>query len=178
MTQCGIVRLSTGRPVLVYKPILCKRRMRPQLGGAAYQPSEAANSKFILRNPFHTIQKVSNMTTKKCEILKRLSEALSSTFVHIPHQPGKVQVKIPDLTCPVMTRPSPVQTRQPCHLHIEQMSAPRWFPGGFQLGFHKSGRFAKTLLSCSGVVKVANLRKALEEFAKQHHEGGLVSINQ
>ena len=63
MTQCGIVGLSTGRVVLVYKPILCKRRMRPQLG-AAYQPSEATNSKFILPNPFHTIQKVKifNMT--------------------------------------------------------------------------------------------------------------------
>ena len=50
LTQCGIVRLSTGRPVLVYKPILCKRRMRPQLG-AAYQPSEATNSKFIRSTP-------------------------------------------------------------------------------------------------------------------------------
>ena len=53
LTQCGIVRLSTGRPVLVYKPILCKRRMRPQLG-AAYQPSEATNSKFIRSTPLST----------------------------------------------------------------------------------------------------------------------------
>ena len=53
--QCGVV--------LVYKPILCERRMRQQLW-AGYQPSEATNSKFILRTPFHTRQKMKVVNLK------------------------------------------------------------------------------------------------------------------